>query len=383
MKILLYANGSSENHGCEAIKLSTIKILGNDHQYFIGTTNNDYEKKSKNIEYINYTFQKKYALYERIGKRLGILKKVNGKYLLDCFSSYFAQTDISLSVGGDNYCYEDAGWLYYLHNMAISNNRPSILWGCSLEENLIDGDMKKDLSRFEKIIVRESISFKTLEELGFTNVKLIPDPAFVLDTQKPEISKIKESDRYVGINLSPLVERKEQIEGIVKRNAFNLINYILINTKYNILLIPHVVTPTNNDIEILKEIKKMFLNNGRVILIKDQNCLELKYYISKCDLFFAARTHASIAAYSTKVPTVVIGYSVKSRGIAKDIFGTEDNYVIPIDTIVNNDTLKNSFLWLMKNKNKIQERLDNIMPQYIESTYELQKIVDEIMDREK
>ena len=380
MKILLYANGSSENHGCEAIKLSTIKILGNNHQYFIGTTNEKYEKLSNNIEYVNYTFNKKYALYERIGKRLGILKKVKGKYLLDHFFPYFSQADISLSVGGDNYCYEDAGWLYYLHNMAIKNDKPSILWGCSLEENLIDINMRNDLSKFHKIIVRESISFKTLEKMGFTNIKLIPDPAFVLDLKKPKVLKVEDNIKYVGINLSPLVERKEKRDGIIKENAINLISYILKNTEYNILLIPHVVTATNNDMDTLLEIKKTFSNNRRVVLIEDQDCQELKYYISKCDLFFAARTHASIAAYSTKVPTVVIGYSVKSKGIAQDIFGTDDKYVIPIDIIDNDNILKESFLWLLKNKEIIRKKLYNFMPQYIELTYELKNVVDEIVN---
>lgn len=380
MKILLYANGSSENHGCEAIKLATIKILGENNDYFIGTTNEKYEIEENNINYVNYTFNKKYSLYERVGKRIGILKKANGKYLLDQFLPFFSKTDISLSVGGDNYCYEDANWLYYLHNMAIKNDKPSILWGCSLEENLIDDNMRKDLSQFQKIVVRESISFNNLKNLGFSNIELIPDPAFVLDSKKPKISKICENNKYVGINLSPLIERKEKIDGVIVQNAKNLINYILKNTEYDILLIPHVVTVSNNDLDILKRIKKMFAENKRVILIDDQSCQELKYYISKCDVFIASRTHASIAAYSTAVPTVVIGYSVKSRGIAKDIFGTEHNYVIPINIIDNTEVLKNSFNWLLKNKDIIKERLNKFMPQYITSTYKLKSVVEEVID---
>ncbi|MFR4670990.1 MAG: hypothetical protein ACLT69_14285 [Intestinibacter bartlettii] len=55
----------------------------------------------------------------------------------------------------------------------------------------------------------------------------------------------------------------------------------------------------------------------------------IKGYISRCRLY-RARTHATIAAYSTCVPTLVIGYSVKAKGIAKDIFGTYENYVLPV-----------------------------------------------------
>ena len=38
-------------------------------------------------------------------------------------------------------------------------------------------------------------------------------------------------------------------------------------------------------------------------------------------------------AYSSCVPTLVVGYSVKARGIARDIFGTEDRYVLPVQSL--------------------------------------------------
>ena len=59
-----------------------------------------------------------------------------------------------------------------------------------------------------------------------------------------------------------------------------------------------------------------------------------------------ARTHATIAAYSTCVPTVVFGYSVKSIGIAKDIFGTTDHYVLPVSGVTNSEQFIESFCLL-------------------------------------
>lgn len=49
-------------------------------------------------------------------------------------------------------------------------------------------------------------------------------------------------------------------------------------------------------------------------MIEDASCGDLKGYISRCRFLVAARTHASIAAYSTGVPALVAGYSVKARG---------------------------------------------------------------------
>ena len=61
-----------------------------------------------------------------------------------------------------------------------------------------------------------------------------------------------------------------------------------------------------------------YKSTGRVMLVQDCNCEELKGYISRCRFFIGARTHATIAAYSSQVPTLVVGYSVKAKGIAKD-----------------------------------------------------------------
>ena len=59
--------------------------------------------------------------------------------------------------------------------------------------------------------------------------------------------------------------------------------------------------------------------------------------ISKCRFFVVARTHATIAAYSTGVPTIVISYSVKSRGIARDLFGDEKGYAVSWKSLINKD----------------------------------------------
>jgi polysaccharide pyruvyl transferase WcaK-like protein len=45
----------------------------------------------------------------------------------------------------------------------------------------------------------------------------------------------------------------------------------------------------------------------------------------------AARTHATIAGFSTGVPTISLGYSRKAVGINRDVFGTEDYLVMARD----------------------------------------------------
>ena len=84
-------------------------------------------------------------------------------------------------------------------------------------------------------------------------------------------------------------------------------------------------------------------------------------------MFIGARTHATIAAYSTCVPTLVVGYSVKARGIAKDLFGSAENYVLPVQTLENKDDLINAFEWLRAEEEHIRTHLQQIMPEYKKS----------------
>ena len=79
-----------------------------------------------------------------------------------------------------------------------------------------------------------------------------------------------------------------------------------------------------------------------------------------------ARTHSTIAAYSTCIPTLVVGYSVKARGIAKDLFGTDENYVLPVQDLKETTDLWNAFQWVYQRKDDIRNHLQEIMPDYIE-----------------
>ena len=111
-------------------------------------------------------------------------------------------------------------------------------------------------------------------------------------------------------------------------------------------------------------------------MIEDYNAEELKGYISRCRFMVVARTHASIAAYSTQVPTLVVGYSVKARGIAKDIFGTEENYVLPVQSLQKEDDLTKGFKWLMDHEDEIKAHYTKMMSEYINQVYTIRTILE-------
>lgn len=108
-----------------------------------------------------------------------------------------------------------------------------------------------------------------------------------------------------------------------------------------------------------------YINSDRVILLEDCNAMELKGYISRCRFLIAARTHASIAGYSTGVPTLVVGYSVKAVGIASDLFGTAKNYVLPVNALSRKEELSEAFDWLMKHEENIRNHYSQRLNNYI------------------
>ena len=83
-------------------------------------------------------------------------------------------------------------------------------------------------------------------------------------------------------------------------------------------------------------------------------------------MFIGARTHATIAAYSTCVPTLVVGYSIKAKGIAKDLFGDYENYVVSAQNLNESDELIMAFEWMKKNEKSIRKHLNSFIPSYKE-----------------
>ena len=231
---------------------------------------------------------------------------------------------IALSAGGDNYCYPGTEIYGWLNKAYQKHGFKTVLWGCSVEPEIVAKPaVAKDLARYDLIVARESITYEAIQAVQ-KNVVLAPDPAFFMKPVPCELDSRMESGNVIGINISPMIISAEQSAGMAYENYKNLIAHILKNTDSYVALIPHVVWASNDDRTVLRKLYEDFGCDSRLILVEDHTAPELKYIISKCRMFVDARTHATIAAYSSCVSTLDVGYSVKARGIAKDLFGTED-----------------------------------------------------------
>lgn len=381
--ILLFGNASYLNRGCEAIITNiskTIKELDNNNKITVATFDISNDKKFHNNlvdRYISHYWSLDQLKEEYL--KLEIDDDINlilQKEILDDIK----REDIIMSVGGDNYCYKDnLKFLYTIDDFVRKNNKKLVLFGASINEDVLSDEFIEDIRRFDIVLVRESLTYKLLSKF-IDKEKLImgPDIAFSLEAREVKLqNNFNCKNDVVGLNMSSLILAYQKEGANVLSSVLKLVDYILENYQYKIALIPHVYISGGNDLDTLREIKSFYPNNDRVFVVDDRmyDCNELKYIISKCKFLIAARTHASIAGYSSLVPTLVLGYSVKSKGIAKDIFGDFSDFVLPVQDLASEEKLIEKFEFLIKNEKEIKEILFQKMPIYFQESKNLFKIV--------
>lgn len=370
-KIILYAHGGSGNHGCEAIVRSTADILAGNELFLISSTPEEdrrygipesirvIQDQDGTIDRASLDFVKAYAAL-KLRKDFIPMEKLRYKAAFD----NIRRGDITLSIGGDNYCYADVYKYTMFHEMAKARGAKTVLWGCSVEPDVVkDPKIARDLANYDLICARETISYEALKAVN-PNTILVADPAFCLQPQPTTLPGGFVPGNTVGINLSPMAMEREQTHGMAFDNYAHLIRHIIDHTDMQVALIPHVIWADGDDRKPLLRLYDAFADTGRVVMVEDRNCTELKYIISQCRFFLGARTHSTIAAYSTGVPTLVMGYSVKARGIARDLFGTEDGYVLPVQELHRPEELTEAFATLMEKEQQIRSHMAAILSEY-------------------
>lgn len=388
-RLLMYMHAGSGNHGCEAIvnsvchmvqeKVTLLSYYGEEDEKYslkdlchIVSERRFEEHKLAHVLYYGY---RKFT-----GDRESFIRYRYGDVLKG------KTAPLAISIGGDNYCYDNMLSDLKLANSAFNRKGVrTVLLGCSIEPELLKrADIAEDLMKYHTIIARESVTYEALKEMvneqSGPQILCYPDPAFTLQKKELPLPEGFAEGNTVGINVSPMIQDNEKESGITMECYEALIQYIIENTGFQIALIPHVVWARNDDRKPIHTLYEKFKDTGRVVEIGDGTCEELKGYISRCRLFVGARTHATIAAYSSCVPTLVVGYSVKARGIARDLFGQEEHYVLPVQSLRNRDDLVKEFQRLSSQEKEIREKLEKKIPDYRNLALETGKEVDRLWE---
>lgn len=382
MKYFLFNHNGSLNHGCEAIVRGSINIIRNadmKSSFKLSSFNPETDKDIEEIELKKFC-TRQLSKTEKLVAALDLKLRKSEEYALRKMYSpvveQAADCDICLSIGGDTYCYGDNHGVRVLTEELKKSGKKVVLWGASIGEGDLTEEKLKNLKVFDAIFTRESLTYNLLnEKKANDNIFLYADPAFCMEREEMQMPDGFTKENTIGLNISPLIQKNNEC---IFDAAEGFVKYIIDNTTLKVLLVPHVVEAGNNDYEFMKPIFEKFEKSGRIAILPDTlNAKQYKGCISKLRFFIGARTHATIAAYSSGVPTFALGYSVKARGIAADLFGNE-NYVLDSSAIKSENDFINALSILMRDEDEIKNTLMKKIPIQLKSAMKMGEKITEI-----
>lgn len=344
MKVYAVGQISFANRGCEALIRSEAKLfkqLRPDATIFCPSQNIALDRQqwpeaeACGIQFVPMpVYSTRLKIWSRINEKFPAIQTfgIPTLPLDDETEKAFAKSDAVIMTGGDNISLDyGIANLYYWVGLVEAANRmgkPTHLVAGSVgpftKNPIVERYIIGHLNRYATISVRETASLAYLKQLGISDVKLVPDPAFVLDPQVWPVDDIlQEGRQYVGINVSPLVRKFRTDE--TSRAAFDndivtFIHRIVEEFGFSVLLVPHVDPlagkSDNSDRQYMFSLmEKLGETGGSVVMTPDRlNAAQIKYAIGKCRFFIGARTHATIGAFSQLVPTRAVFDRYESFG---------------------------------------------------------------------
>ena len=329
---LLGADSTSENLGVQALAYSQMHVI------------EDICRKLRlEHSYMVLSFGQKESAADRLRRDLNITdavaidtvdisfrNAVNRKKMSDALRS----CDLVFGItGGDSFS-DIYGMRRFASNMGCylmlgSERVPYILapqtYG-PFSRRITAALASKVLTRARAVYARDEKSGKLAQRLGVKNIEVVTDVAFFLpyENSKGMLKNGKTGKRLVGINVSGLLWRG----GYTGRNEFGLkadyktfirelLGSLSKRDDLSVQLISHVVTneaaSPENDYEACRELAEEFSSVS--VVEPFDNPIEAKSYISGFDCFLGSRMHATIASFSSGVPTLPIAYSKKFNGL--------------------------------------------------------------------
>lgn len=375
------------NRGCEAIVRSTVGLLRSqfgDIQVLVPSVDTELDQAQwpdaaeQGVRFVR-AYLPPTARYWVQLQRLPVplLKRAAWPFPMPAWlKQQLSGVDAVLAVGGDNYSldYRIPSPIMGLDKWAMDLGKPVILWGASVGP--FDGEpgfipaVKRHLSRMQFVAVRESASYRYLtEKLGLGNVVQMADPAFMLGRETVDFARFwpRCPNGVLGVNISALIERYKRPDQDLRTEVAEFMRRAVRQYGLGILLVPHVHplrgSHEGGDAAYMADLleRSRELGDSVTMMPQDLNAAQTKYVISQLRFFMGARTHATIAALSSGVPTVSIAYSVKARGINRDLFGNEDA-VLPT-TELSADALQQRLDWLLREEGTLQATLARRIPQ--------------------
>lgn len=380
MKYYFPVHIDGDNRGCEAIAKGTAILLNEKKENLHGLC--------RNIPLDTRLGVDKYVTLEsfksdpfRVRAYNSLLYRAHLPFKPIVFSPHLEfvknmpKDGVLVSTGGDMMCYGN-NYVITTNNYAHAHGRKSILWGCSMGPENLTPEKEETLRNFSLIYARESLSYEFFKSLGVKNVCLFPDPAFVLEPEECQLPHCFSQGEVIGINISNYVLGEFSLDTPFGHEVIRMLDYIVNETELKVLLVPHVLWDKQDDRQIVSLIMGKYGHTERfsVMDVNNLSYCQIRHIISKCKMFIGARTHAVISAYSTCVPALALGYSIKSRGIAKDL-GLSEKMVVNSKYIHHEGYLLDAFKYMYVNESIIRKHLCEVMPEYKKRTFGIRELL--------
>jgi polysaccharide pyruvyl transferase WcaK-like protein len=406
--LILHGNNLDDNRGCQALRWSTQMILDrylpdyprlhanifcNDHPHFQAR-----EADAKSVGQLWEVRDRGLPGFYLWGTRV-VCSRVLGRFPPMKVHQALDGAAAILALGGDNLSY-DYGFLATLlffspFHAAMMRRIPTVIWAASIgpfsSRPPWERRFAELLRRMDLITVREPLTQAYLEGMGVRdNVRRVADPAFLLPTCPTELPEEIERALQagaIGLNLAPQMIR---YNGLSARDwmseAARMVAEVRLKTTLPIVLIPHVMmsprlAPVNDDYEFMKALLERLPAHARDrIWLYDarlDDCRQIKWVISRLRVFAGSRTHSTIAALSSGVPTFCIGYSVKARGINLDIFGHEQ-WVSHVSQL-SAGRLAERIETLLAQETAVRSHLRSVIPACVENAWKNGEFLAEMM----
>ncbi len=389
LNFLFVGSAAYSNRGCEAIVRGTVEILSTrlpGSRYIVSSGFDDFPtdgfEKVRGVEYrppappgwtrAARVLSPQWWFYRVLMRSRPALTY---KHVHSVALKAMQECDCALQVGGDNYTldYGVPDYLLRLDDVLLATGKPLILWGASVgpfsRMPSVERRLAKHLRRLTLILARESKTIAYLASIGVQqNVRCVADPAFCMTAVKPRLDDHLAAfllQRPVGLNLSAFAGKFTTTHDPRSwlENARACVDRLLAAGLGPVLLVPHVFKESNDDHRFLLQVMEGLPRQQAqlAILPRNLNAAELKWVIGQTRLFAGARMHSTIAALSSCVPTLSLGYSMKASGVSEDIFG-HPRWLLSVDEL-NPDSLSDRMAEMERNRMELEKHLRQTIPE--------------------
>ena len=395
-KFVFAGNWAYSNLGCEAIVRGTTRLLREAagecqfiSHYFVEEKCTDEQKETDpSIIHRPFPFLKRNSMpwiQSQIERRL--LHRPVSARVMDVMRPSLKEAEAVLMLGGDTFSpdYGNSDVYFALSSLVVENKVPVTLWGASIGPFSNDPDYEQlvfdKLRRVPLLCARETETFAYLTSHGLKeNVILTADPSFYLQPsacELPEEIEVALRTGCIGLNLSPILYRYLPIVNSSwslekklsrwKQVAAEVIRCIRHRFSGPILLIPHVFSESGwlarDDYLFLREVTRQIQGpEGVLVLEPGLNAAQTKWVISRLHVFAGARTHSTLAAISSGIPTICIGYSMKAKGIARDVYGHQDWLISGSDLVNDPSSLCDRLVSLYEQGAAVRLQIEQTIP---------------------